>query len=450
MTLLVLRRHTQPLKYRGAWLLLCSGIGGYLGVFWLFSYLHRLDRLGTQEKGSVFCELGTWVVWVTYPLLIIPYLLRGYRVFAIFSEARLTQLSDDPDLWKDFVVKESYLLKLLLGILVLFVSVQGTLEVLSLEINVVGYGCGDRNMLGWVILHICEVLLLFLLLLRIKGLRDDYGVNKELMLVALVWSLAAIGQFSLMALDKDSTVHHWFGSSRAVNENTFQEISSTILIVRNIFVFAISVIYPVFASYSEPFMPLWSNCNALRSLDSLLKDYICMQYFRNFLASEKNEKLIYCWVEIELFMVCINIYLFLSLFLFLLCLPFFYSPLSLRLSLSLSLSLPPSLLSLSNTSQDLEEDDDCQDHAEYIYDKYLCDGAQYDVDISSHVKERVRRAVESHATSPDLFREVHHELFMIMNNDFPRFLASDICRDCLKDLEREEHLRSILEASKMI
>jgi hypothetical protein len=37
-----------------------------------------------------------------------------------------------------------------------------------------------------------------------------------------------------------------------------------------------------------------------------------------------------------------------------------------------------------------------------------------------------------------------------MNKDFPLFLASDSCRECLRELEKEEHIRSILENSQMI
>jgi hypothetical protein len=58
---------------------------------------------------------------------------------------------------------------------------------------------------------------------------------------------------------------------------------------RNIAVFCISVCYPLLQTYrSNPHLTtLWSNCDALRSLDALLKDIVCIQYFRKFLTEQQ-------------------------------------------------------------------------------------------------------------------------------------------------------------------
>jgi len=161
------------------------------------------------------------------------------------------------------------------------------------------------------------------------------------------------------------------------------------------------VAYPLYQTDTHPYVPLWSNCDALRSLDTLLRDIVCIQYFRKFLAIESTADFILCWVEIELF-------------------------------------------------KDLGYVDGLKHHAKRIYDKYLAPSQEFSMRLNSWAKNKVSEAIESDRVSLEVFEEIQHEIFEYMNAQFPKFLASDSCRECMQQLESEEHLRDVLEKSDMI
>ncbi len=110
-----------------------------------------------------------------------------------------------------------------------------------------------------------------------------------------------------------------------------------------------------------------------------------------------------------------------------------------------------------------------------IWDKYLGPNAELEVAVSAWTKKRVLDDIEAERVTAQSFDDVSQELFAAMNAEFPkyspllvcscgrllsnvlmryvtvnRFLASDACRECLQQLESEEHLREILSKSDMI
>ncbi len=85
-----------------------------------------------------------------------------------------------------------------------------------------------------------------------------------------------------------------------------------------------------------------------------------------------------------------------------------------------------------------------------IWDKYLGPNAELQVACTPQTKKRVLDDIETEHVSPQTFDATSAELFAAMNAEFPKFLASDACRECLQQLESEEHLREILSRSDMI
>ena len=112
---------------------------------------------------------------------------------------------------------------------------------------------------------------------------------------------------------------------------------------------------------------------ALCSLDTLLKDIVCIQYFRNYLMSVNRVEWILCWVELELF-------------------------------------------------RDLDPADTEQlaVQARRIYEKYIQLGAELEVHLSPSSVHMLTREV--HMGTPDLtcFEEAQFELQQLMEAEFPR------------------------------
>jgi hypothetical protein len=285
------------------------------------------------------------MVWVAYPLFILPYLLRSWRLHHIFQSAHLERLLEDPNYWRKLVCTEGSLLRILVALVILFAMVQVTSDALSWNLEVVGLSCGQGGVAAWLAIHAAELALLAYALIRIRDQRDDYGVMAELRVVSVTWMLALCAQFVVQVFSPESTLNRWFRAP-TLGADAFEEADALIVIARNMIIFAVSVVWPVYLTYSDPFVPLWSNCDALRSLESLLRDIICIQYFRNFLAQERRVETILCWVEIELF-------------------------------------------------QDLDDQDELGLQAMRIYDKYLRSGAELEVSISADAKTAVSKAVRS-------------------------------------------------------
>jgi len=91
------------------------------------------------------------------------------------------------------------------------------------------------------------------------------------------------------------------GGGEAAESEAYLEFQAALWAARNLAIFFASAAWPLVQSYSNPFPALWSNADALCSLDTLLKDIVCITYFRNYLASINRVEWILAWVEMELF-----------------------------------------------------------------------------------------------------------------------------------------------------
>lgn len=250
----------------------------------------------------------------------------------------------------------------------------------------------------WMGANGVEILCCAFLLWKLRYVRDDYGINKELRIVCAAWIITTLAVLVSLLLKEGV-----FSFLPQLEGDTYLLVYAGAMMTRNTIVFIASVCYPVCRSYSAAYATLWSNCDALRSLNALLKDIVCVQYFRQFLIREAHAEYILCWVEIELFKDC----------------------------------------------DDLEM---LRSQALRIYDKYLCEDAELEVLVSLNVRNRLAYCLEQEI--PDVnrqtFDEVQQELFDLMSPEFTRFLASESCSQCLRELEREENLRELLEKSQMI
>eukprot|EP00823_Brevimastigomonas_motovehiculus_P009595 TRINITY_DN927_c4_g1_i1.p1 TRINITY_DN927_c4_g1~~TRINITY_DN927_c4_g1_i1.p1 ORF type:complete len:422 (-),score=61.52 TRINITY_DN927_c4_g1_i1:53-1318(-) len=395
-SLVALRRTIQPLRFRAPWLLLLSGLGGYVGIVWLIFYLIS-DSDESIISRTTFCHGWEWVQWFTYPTVLVPYILRNWRVFRIFS------LPNSKSKVRDgFVIQESFLLKTYFLVLICLMGIKMIVWSLNTDCSLPGYDCSGAYELLWIILSVCEILLIAYALYFSRKVRDDYGTTWELTLCCIVWVACIVGVLVTVSVRTGSVPYVWLDRDSS-NVDIFLETNVTFVVIRNAILFFISVAWPLFQTYYEfpVYVPLWPNGSAIFSLDGLLKDIICIQYFRNFLETKHEENYLSCWVEIELFK---------------------------------------------------DEHGDMKALAASIFNKYLADTAPEPVNISVNTKKRAwdELMASGDNVTADIFVDVQRELVDFMQTEYPLFVASEECQKCLGRIEQEEELRDVLVDSFMI
>ena len=150
-------------------------------------------------------------------------------------------------------------------------------------------------------------------------------------------------------------------------------------------------------------IPIWSNVDSLRSLNSVLKDVICLQYFYQFLQLESTAEYLLCWIEIDI-----------------------YRDTSLTL-------INQSLIN--------------------IYNKFLKNNAIYQLQ-SSYTKQVLEYINPNNQINNqdklNLLINIQHENYNIMNSLFTKFINSLQCEECLQSLQDYDNLRDLYQRSHMI
>jgi len=359
---------------------------------WSWSYTRK-----NSKKLDYLCTTWEWLETFGYLTLLTPYILRSYRIIKIFNGSTVDQQTE-PRNWDSLVVKESYLFR----IYFLVITCAYLLKVIitySKQGNVIlsDSACGDARPMFWLLLNILEFFFVCYIIFKLRSIRDDYGISRELIAVSAILIIVAVAMFVAYAI-KGMDPASWFTTT---DSSTFLYYHASFSSFRSLALFFVSIVWPVFQTYYRSFdPPWWSNNNALSSLDTLLKDIVCIPHFRKYLDGQGLSAYIECWVEIALF-------------------------------------------------KDLEGSA-LHDHAQRIYDTFLNDKAKFGLGVSQWSKNDVRRAFEERTVTKDTFNDVQDQLFEFMNEQFPKFLESEYCLECLRQLEHEDRLRDILVESDMI
>ena len=196
-------------------------------------------------------------------------------------------------------------------------------------------------------------------------------------------------------------------------ENLWVEYEPLSVIVRSVLLFIVSVLIPLMNSYgiSKTEVTLWSFPIALESLDTVLRDHLCMQVFQQYMTQSLAVQHVNFWLSVELY-------------------------------------------------KDMDDDGNMSDEynverleeAQRIYAEYV------DVDASSPIailtiSERVNIHNElKYGRAPlRLFDDAQRTIFKHMESaHFPKFLKSRLYRKLHKKLKIQQQMYSALKANNMI
>lgn len=97
LALLVRRRHLQPIRYRGVWLIVVSGAATFIAFVWYMLFL-MLEVSGMddaphgQPRGTrrFFCGSWQWILWIANACIVGGYGLRSLRIIKVHREKQAT------------------------------------------------------------------------------------------------------------------------------------------------------------------------------------------------------------------------------------------------------------------------------------------------------------------------------------------------------------------------
>ena len=298
--LTLVRYHSQPLPFRSPPLLLLTLLGSALSSLWLALFLLFTSN-GLEQHYDIICNQWDWVLWAADLCLVLPYVLRAYRIFRIFTarntpvpaggagsigssnigslngaSAGLLSSSRAPH-----VVSSAHLLFLFVLTFAAFCSLKFVLELFHISTSH-GFGCPHSSTEVWELVSLLSVVLLLLTIRRLRQvraeIRDDYGQMKEYAVVGVLWVSYWLATVGLGFVREGSLWHEWSGVKYVMDLELYRYIHTPLLLTRNVLLTVASVLWPLWLSYHHTFTPLWSSPDSLLSLDSLLKDIICIQF----------------------------------------------------------------------------------------------------------------------------------------------------------------------------
>mmetsp|Transcript_17968 Transcript_17968/g.28613 ORF Transcript_17968/g.28613 Transcript_17968/m.28613 type:complete len:556 (-) Transcript_17968:18-1685(-) len=265
----------------------------------------------------------------------------------------------------------------------------------------------DGQMAVLACLHLAEIAILIYMVRSIKS--DWMGARFyrkiEFGLFIIVWSCTCLALAIIFVVQR-------VGGASNVN---WEELPFGVLMIRNSLSFFISHAWIVILSFdaglAERHDLPFSSCQSFTSLDGVLGDLICMQYFREYLISLSQAEVLLCWMEIDLLAES----------------PPYSAPL----------------------------------HARRIWTKYLVPGAPLSVDVSQAARSEAERGLKAledgsgraaagGAAAAGAFEHIQAELFSKMKGSYGPFLASPQGRECHRRLERQEILQKALLLCDMI
>uniref|UniRef100_A0A7S2TKW5 RGS domain-containing protein n=1 Tax=Lotharella oceanica TaxID=641309 RepID=A0A7S2TKW5_9EUKA len=345
------QREQQPIKFRGAWLIFLSSVSCF-GLTATHAAIFFRDEKGFQK--STYCAAEAWIEWLCYPGFILPYFLRVARGLWI-DQAVARALGDrvghgsgvssaaggaggdgvGAGRWHDSAVftallggrrygggafarellepeeraaprlTEGQLLlaAFRIGVFLAFIKITVDLAVFCTVGGTFGEQTGGfctggdawTNMMYGAV-HLTEATILAKMMRSLKT--DWMGARfyrkKEIGIFLVIWVTAALLMGTIAILE-------WSGVDRI----NYDFVSFGIMMVRNTLSFGVSHAWIVILSFdgnlaqrhAQPF----SNCQALTSLETVLGDITCMQYFREYLISLSQVETLLCWIEIEMF-----------------------------------------------------------------------------------------------------------------------------------------------------
>ena len=385
-------RNIQPIRCKGPLLLFLTLIGSILLLCLLLSYL-LLDMHSLEWIREIGKYAGLILVCVVY----VPIGLRAYRVYRIHM-GKEDGMDDNKFIGGNVVlsIHEYFLLWVSFCIFAFALTLEVLIEyAVGYSLDYWSLGCFfaddcgkiDDYLIFYMVSSLFYTLVLTCLVLLLRSVPSRFSSSAELQFLLLLSGLAAATYAFLFILHL---------------ERSFILYSCVFIeIIRIVGIICASVLEPLLSScFWPPSVVMFSSCDSLLTLDALLHDFVCMQYFRLWLMKEWNIEVLLAWLELELY-------------------------------------------------RDLS-DELFQNECKRLYEKYFKPDAELEIHLQSSLLQSVITAMNSGTCDSGTLGAIQNVLFNALNKQYSNFLASSTCKLLVGHLEREELIEAAMRASDMI
>jgi hypothetical protein len=358
------RRQRQPLKARSPSMTVASAFGGYILLTWC-AWLEAnvfLSQDGFDLHGPyALCSVGIWALYIGHPLLLLPYILRCYRLYFVFNynveqvekhrramldriitngsprrvrstsptildatgstrpsrrmgsressshslraAAAIGEVSSTHDDVNFFYKKrhrmsETWLVTRLAALLLVFVLYTVVNQYLLSEGQnqkdsyITNDICPSQHLgfvTEWEVIEFIEQVIFVLALYHLWDVIDTFSIRTELLSIFVVW-IAWSGLRVALAIPEGGL-------------DVWIRYEPRLVIARSIVLYIVSVVMPLMHTYgiAAGEVTLWSFPTALESLETVLKDHLCMQVFQQYMTQCLSVQHVNFWLSVVMY-----------------------------------------------------------------------------------------------------------------------------------------------------
>lgn len=178
--------------------------------------------------------------------MVIPYLLRCYRVCRIYGYKNYLS---HPSHFQAMVMREGYLLEVLAACLTMIMLIKLIFVAVGYPgaNDSQGFACMGNYPIVWIITNVLEILAAVWVVCRLRNIEDDHGIANELTGVCAVWLAMTISLLVLL-LAKVGRIPTTFYPATPGPSSVLQ-IQCAFLAARDAALFYFSLIWPLYRSY---------------------------------------------------------------------------------------------------------------------------------------------------------------------------------------------------------
>lgn len=242
---------------------------------------------------SFSCNFFTYNNNILHFILIVPYIFRALRLLSIF------RFNNYDSYYQKSKLKEFYYLKLtslifIATLLIYLIILLCNVTEYVFPIDLIFCSNSDKELTTllffkyfWNIIHLLESLLLFILLFKLKRVKDEFNISDELCTIGLIWLVVEV----------------LFLVNGTISSFLNQNIIIIIHVIRNFLTVIISGLLPVIKSFKVLNLPICTTKECASNFNLLLITEKTYDAFYTYLRDNApaGTKLLSFWTELNVF-----------------------------------------------------------------------------------------------------------------------------------------------------
>lgn len=270
---IIIRRSMSPFRQRCVYLIILSGSANF-AIFTYFLIRQAYPSI------KIPCHVSHWWNNMSYSMLILPYIVRAWRLHVIFNFKRQSLLEENEVSKISKMISNKRLIILLLILLIPFIilSLSETF-IPPLQIVLASEpGCGSPQTVRifWISVNAGLFFFFSLMIFALRKVWDDFSIKQELMIIALS---------ELFFLLFHSVSLAWPNQEENLNLHF-------LVCLRCVVYFWMSLSLPLYQSYGFEIIPVLTSPRDAQSFSGVLTNPEFFHFFMSFMSTDPDKPLI--------------------------------------------------------------------------------------------------------------------------------------------------------------